>query len=158
MTTESIITKSLAESSFFGGLPAQLIEFLAAHATIRRLARDQVLFRYGDSAYHFYLVLSGHVAVEIAAIEGPPLELQDLGPGAVAGWSWLISPHQWSFQARAKTPAEALEFDGVAVLAECERNPEFGYALLKRFSALMSERLRFARQKMMEEWRPPGFA
>jgi hypothetical protein len=29
---------------------------------------------------------------------------------------------------------------------------------MKRFSALMSERLGFARRKMMQEWQPPGFA
>jgi hypothetical protein len=34
----------------------------------------------------------------------------------------------------------------------------FGYELLKRFAALMSERLHFARQKMMQEWKPAGFA
>jgi CRP/FNR family cyclic AMP-dependent transcriptional regulator len=30
--------------------------------------------------------------------------------------------------------------------------------VLKRFAALMSERLSFARRKMMEAWNPPGFA
>jgi hypothetical protein len=29
---------------------------------------------------------------------------------------------------------------------------------LKRFSTLMSERLQQARQRMIEEWRPTGFA
>jgi hypothetical protein len=44
------------------------------------------------------------------------------------------------------------------VLAECDTNPKLGYALLKRFSALMSERIHQARQRMIEEWRPAGFA
>jgi CRP/FNR family transcriptional regulator, cyclic AMP receptor protein len=48
--------------------------------------------------------------------------------------------------------------DGEGVLAKCEEDPRFGYELLKRFSALMSERLRHARLKMMEEWQPPGMA
>ena len=51
-----------------------------------------------------------------------------------------------------------LEFDGRAVLARCEQDSKFGYELLKRFAALMSERLEAARQKMMDEWNPPGFA
>jgi CRP-like cAMP-binding protein len=148
----------ISQSEFFSGLPADAVEFLATHATTRRLQKDEVLFPYGENAARFYLVLSGHVSVEVAAIAGPALELQDLGPGAMVGWSWLISPHRWSFQARAKTPADVLEFDGKAVLARCEENPRFGYELLKRFSALMSERLSFARQKMMEAWSPSGFA
>lgn len=148
----------IAESRFFSGLSAESLDFLAAHAGLKKLAAGKVLFQYGDRATQFFLVLEGHLSLEIAAIEGPALELQDLGPGRIAGWSWLISPNRWNFQARARTAIEYLEFDGTAVFAECERNPKFGYELLKRFSTLMSERLQFARQKMMQEWKPLGFA
>jgi hypothetical protein len=54
--------------------------------------------------------------------------------------------------------SDLLEFDGRALLVRCEEDPEFGYALIKKFAALMSERLDAARQKMMDEWNPPGFA
>jgi hypothetical protein len=54
--------------------------------------------------------------------------------------------------------SDLLEFDGSAILARCEEDPNFGYGLFKRFAALMSERLDAARQKMMDEWNPPGFA
>jgi CRP-like cAMP-binding protein len=155
---ESAIGQRLRERAFFAGLAPEFIEFIAAHAANRSIPADAVLFRYGDRADRFYLVERGHIGVEIAAVAGPALELQDLGPGAVLGWSWLIAPHHWSFQARAKTPAEIIEFDGGAVSARCEADAAFGYALLKRFSGLMSERLQAAREKMMETWSPPGFA
>jgi hypothetical protein len=51
-----------------------------------------------------------------------------------------------------------IEFDGSAILERCEKDPAFGYELFKRFAALMSERLDAARQKMMDQWDPPGFA
>jgi CRP/FNR family cyclic AMP-dependent transcriptional regulator len=156
--TQRSIEQRVAASKFFSPLPPDFIGFLAAHAIVRRLERDEVLFHYGERANHFYLVENGHITVEVAAISGPALELQDLGPGAALGWSWLIPPHTWSFQARAKTTAELLEFDGDAVLAHCEENSRFGYQMLKRFAALMSERLHFARSKMVESWNPPGFA
>jgi CRP-like cAMP-binding protein len=152
------IAERLGGSGFFRELPREARDFLAAHAQRRRLTEGEVLFHFGEPARRFYLVVEGHVSVEVAAIEGPALQLQDLGPDMVLGWSWLIPPHRWSFQARAKTPAEIVEFDGEAVLRECEANPRFGYELLKRFSALMSERLQYARQRMIEEWRPAGFA
>ena len=158
MSQEASIEARVAASEFFSGLAPEFIEFLATHATMRQLREGEVLFRYGERANRFYMVTSGHVSVEVAAISGPALELQDLGPGAAVGWSWLIAPHLWSFNARAKSPAEVLEFDGAAVLAHCERNPRFGYELLKRFAALMSERLAFARQAMMQAWSPAGFA
>jgi CRP/FNR family transcriptional regulator, cyclic AMP receptor protein len=152
------LAKRLGDSALLTGLAPEFLGFLAQHARARRLVENEVVFHYGERAHHFYLVTQGHISVEVAAIEGPALQLQDLGPGKVVGWSWLIPPHRWSFQARAKTPAEIIELDGDAVLRECEANPQFGYELLKRFSALMSERLQHARQRMIEEWRPGGFA
>jgi CRP-like cAMP-binding protein len=155
---ESSIKTHIAASEFFSGLAPDFVDFLAAHATTRRLAEGEIVFRYGERADRFYLVTTGHVSVDVPAIAGPALELQDLGPGAVVGWSWLIPPHRWSFEAHATTRAEVVEFDGAAVLAHCDENTRFGYELLKHFAALMSERLAFARQKMMEAWTPAGFA
>lgn len=157
MSTPSIEDR-IATSAFFSGLSADAIRFLAANAKARRLAAGDVLFHHGERADRFFLVSSGRVAVEVVAIAGPTLELQELQAGSILGWSWLIAPHTWSFQARAKTDTELLEFDGEAVLARCEESAEFGYQLLKRFSALMSERLEFARRRMMDAWSPPGFA
>ncbi|MES1943522.1 cyclic nucleotide-binding protein [Salinisphaera sp. PC39] len=155
---EKSIEQVISEHPFFAGLSDRSLEFLAACATERELAEDEVLFRYGASADAFYLVLSGRITVEVSAIQGPPLELQNLGPDAILGWSWLIPPYTWHFQARAEEPAELLVFDGDAVLRHCENDPAFGYDLFKRFSGLMSERLAAAREKMMNEWSPPGFA
>jgi CRP-like cAMP-binding protein len=152
------IVQQVAGASLFAGLAPDVTAFLATHARVRRLEDNEVVFHYGERANHFYLVTKGRVSVEVAAIEGPALPLQELEPGAVLGWSWLIPPNRWSFQARAGTAAEVIEFDGDAVLAQCDTDPRFGYALLKRFSALMSERLQHARQRMVEEWRPEGFA
>ena len=156
--TKPSIEERVASSELFAGLPPDVVRALAEHATVRRAAEGEVIFHYGDPANTFYLVLGGRVSVEVAAIEGPALVLQQPSPGAVLGWSWLIAPHVWSFQARAETDAELIEFDGVALRARCEQSPEFGYPLLKRISALMSERLLAARRKMMDAWRPAGFA
>lgn len=152
------IETTLAEHEFFAGMKAQDLKFLASCAKHRQLRGNQVLFGYGAPADEFFVLLTGGVTLEVAAIEGPALVLQTLGPGAVLGWSWLIPPYRWSFQARADAETEVLEFNGKVILARCESDPEFGYDVLKRFSSLMSERLSYARSRMMEAWNPPGFA
>lgn len=152
------IERIIVEHPFFDGLSKRSAAFLASCAKRRRLKEDEVLFSYGGKADRFFLILDGRVTVEVAAIQGPSLELQNLGPGDLLGWSWLIPPYKWNFQARAEEPAEVLEFDGEAVLKRCEEDPAFGYGLFKRFSGLMSERLAVAREKMMSEWNPSGFA
>lgn len=157
MSDESVASM-LASNELFEGLPEDVLEVLARHAEERRLERNAILFGHGDPAREFFLLRSGAVVIEVPAISGPSLEVQHLGPGEVLGWSWLIPPYRWSFQARAEEPTELLAFDGEAVRARCEADAAFGYAVLRRFSSLMSERLEAARLTMMEEWNPPGFA
>ncbi len=152
------LSAQLSRQPFFSGLSQEALEFLGKSARPRQLQRGEVLFRQGDWADAFYLVGNGEILVEIPAISGPALEIQRLREGQILGWSWLIAPFKWTFQARAEADTDLLQFDGAAILAHCEEDPEFGYALLKRFSALMSERLEAARRRMMDEWNPPGFA
>lgn len=154
----SSIEDYLSSHAFFSGLDDSFIEFLSDSATKIRLEDGDALFKQGERADKFYLVRSGQVAVQVPALMGPTLDIQTLGEDQILGWSWLIAPYRWSFQARAVADSELIEFDGSAILARCEEDPKFGYELLKRFAALMSERLDAARQKMMDQWDPPGFA
>ncbi len=156
--TEEDIRNELDKSPFFEGLDAEFLQFLSKSARERTLSRGEVLFKQGDWADAFYLLRDGEILIEIPSISGPALEIQRLKQGQILGWSWLISPYKWTFQARAEAETHLFEFDGAAILAQCEEDPAFGYALLKRFSTLMSERLEAARRRMMDEWNPPGFA
>lgn len=156
--SDQAIRNYLSGHRFFSGLDKDVIDFLAAAAVTRQVERGHVLFRQGTPSDKFYLLKSGRVSVEVPALVGPVLQIQDLGQDQVLGWSWLIPPYQWHFQARVEEDSEIIEFDGRAILAHCEQDPKFGYELFKRFAGLMSERLDAARQKMMDEWNPPGFA
>lgn len=148
----------LAAHEFFAGLNDDFLQLLGEHATEKKYPAGEVLFQQGKSADKFYLVREGEISVQVPALVGPALELQVLGENQILGWSWLIPPFRWHFLARASTDVVLLEFDGKAILQQCEQNPKFGYELFKRFTEMMSERLSAARQKMMDQWNPPGFA
>lgn len=148
----------LSGHPFFGSLSDETLNFLVKCSSQSGIPKGQVLFQQGENADKFYVVLSGQISIQMPAILGPSLEIQALGPDQVLGWSWLISPYRWSFQAKAMADSELLVFDGKAILARCEQDANFGYELLKKFAELMSVRLDAARKKMMDEWNPAGFA
>jgi CRP/FNR family transcriptional regulator, cyclic AMP receptor protein len=148
----------LSGHEFFSEFSDDILKFLCECSSAHEAKKGQVLFRQGESADKFYVVHNGRISIQMPAIMGPDLEIQALGKGQVLGWSWLISPYKWNFQAVADEDSELLMFDGVTILARCEQEPKFGYELLKKFAALMSMRLDAARQKMMDEWNPAGFA
>ena len=152
------IENYLSSHKFFSGLDQAYIKFLAGAARELQLNEGDALFKQGERADRFYLLRRGQVSIQVPALMGPTLEIQTLGEDQILGWSWLIAPYRWSFLARAVSDSDVLEFDGSAILAHCEHDPKFGYELFKRFAALMSERLDAARQKMMDQWDPPGFA
>jgi len=148
----------LATHPFFSGLSDDILKFLCECSETFEIKKGQILFRQDEKADKFYVVRNGRISIEIPAIMGPTLELQSLGNDQILGWSWLISPYKWSFQAEAEEDTELLMFDGAAILAHCEQDSRFGYELLKKFAALMSIRLDAARKRMMQEWNPAGFA
>jgi CRP-like cAMP-binding protein len=129
-----------------------------AWSFVCEIKKGQILFQQGEPADKFYVVLNGSICIQIPSIMGPTLEIQTLGENQVLGWSWLIPPYKWNFQTKAEEDSKLLIFDGAAILYRCEQEPKFGYELLKRFATLMSDRLNAARQKMMNEWNPAGFA
>jgi CRP/FNR family cyclic AMP-dependent transcriptional regulator len=151
-------TEYLSAHEFFSEFSDDVLKFLCECSSTREIKKGQILFRQGEHADKFYVVRNGRISIQMPAIMGPTLEIQTLGKDQVLGWSWLISPYQWNFQTKAEEDSELLQFDGTAILARCEQEPKFGYELLKKFAGLMSVRLNAARQKMMDEWNPAGFA
>ena len=148
----------LSAHEFFSDFSDDVLKFLCECSSMREIKKGQILFLLGENADKFYVILNGCISIQMPAIMGPTLEIQTLDKDQVLGWSWLISPYKWNFQTRAEEDSELLLFDGAAILARCEQEPAFGYELLKKFAALMSVGLNAARQKMMEEWNPIGFA
>lgn len=152
------ISEYMLSHEFFSELNEDSMLILCKYVRPLEIKKGQLLFRQGEHADNFYIIRNGHISVQIPALMGPTLEIQTLSKDQVLGWSWLISPYQWHFQAKAERDSSLLEFNGSKILARCELEPKFGYELLKRFAVLMSDRLDASRQKMMDEWNPAGFA
>src|SRR6266487_379753 len=66
------------------------LEKLATLAKEIRFERDQILFREGDECSEFYLIVTGLVALEIAA-PGHTFRVQTLFAGDELGWASLPS-------------------------------------------------------------------
>jgi CRP/FNR family transcriptional regulator, cyclic AMP receptor protein len=148
----------LSAHEFFSEFSDDVLKFLCECSSMRKIKKGEILFLQGEHADKFYVIRNGRISLQMPAIMGPTLEIQTLDKDQVLGWSWLISPYQWNYQTKAEEDSELLQFDGAAILARCEQEPKFGYELLKKFAALMSIGLNAARQKMMNEWNPIGFA
>lgn len=146
----------LAEHSFFHGMEKRHLQLLAGCASNARFDEGEYLFRQGESANGLYLIRQGKVAIEIHAQERGAIILQTVGEGDAVGWSWLVPPHRWMFDARAVEPTRAIALDAACLRQKSEDDHELGYMLLKRFTQVITKRLEAARLQLINIHGPLG--
>jgi CRP/FNR family cyclic AMP-dependent transcriptional regulator len=76
--------------------------------------------------------------------------IQTLGSGDILGWSWLIPPYAWRFDARAVEMTRAIALDGKCLRDKCEADHDLGYELLKRIAAILGQRLDATRFRLLD--------
>lgn len=146
MNTELI--RRIEAHPFFQGARPEHLEIIAAGAVEVTLPPEHVIFREHEPASRCYLIEEGQIALEARNPAGGTTWLQSLGQGDVLGWSWLFPPYAWHFQARTVGVTRAIALEGGHLLAAAERDPRFGYELMKRVARVVIERLQNLRQRV----------
>lgn len=143
------IADYLPEHPFFAGLDPAALELAAGCAVNMHFRPGEFLFHEGDPADTFYVLRHGRVSLQMRT-PTTDVVLDTAHEGDVVGWSWLIPPYSWTFDARATEETAAIAFDGVCLRGKCERDPTLGYALLQRVVQVMSARLHSARVRLLD--------
>jgi CRP/FNR family transcriptional regulator, cyclic AMP receptor protein len=136
-----ISTSTLAALGLFKGLSEEHLERLVENAMFAEFDVGEFIFRQGEYANRFFVILDGGVALVSSKGLGRSELIQTIGPGDLLGWSWLFPPYYWHFDARAVLPVKAVFFYSTKLREECERDHDFGYELIKRVSEVLVKRL-----------------
>jgi CRP/FNR family cyclic AMP-dependent transcriptional regulator len=91
----------LAEHPFFKGLNEEYFALIVGCASNMRVDAGKMIHREGEEANHFYLIRSGKVTLQIMTPNKGPVIIETLEEGDILGWSWLVPPYTWHFDARA---------------------------------------------------------
>ena len=139
---------------FFAGLDASALRLIAGCASNVHFAAGDRIFNEAEASGRFYVIRHGRVALEVHSPTRGPLVIDTMEDGEVLGWSWLVAPYQYFGDARAVTPVSATALDGTCLRGKCDADPELGYELLKRVTAVMYRRLQCARVRMLDLYGP----
>lgn len=145
---------SAIKHPFLRGLPEKIkSQFLKFGKTVA-LEKGETVFHDGGKAERFFLILTGKVnliGVEQDIrfeTESEKRVFQTLGPGDVVGWSWVITPYRWRFDAVVAQNAEFFVVDGVRLRKAMAKDHDMGYEIYKRLVPIMNQRLIASRLKL----------
>ena len=143
-------TSVLAAQPFLRGMPAAQLSELAGLCEHVTVPAGQRLFEEGARADRFWIIDAGQVTLDANVPGQGRVTIEMLGRGDVIGVSWMQPPFQWRFGALATQPAQAFAFDARAVRAACDADPALGYELIRRFSAVLVQRLQATRARLID--------
>jgi len=146
----------LREHPFFQGLAPQHVDLLVGCASNVRFNPGEFIARSTDIANRFYILRTGKVAIEVDAPPKGAMIISTIRDNEVLGWSWLFPPYLWQFDVRAIELTRAIAMDAKCLRTKCDEDHDLGYEMMKRFSAIMVERLTATRLQLVDLYAPAG--
>jgi CRP-like cAMP-binding protein len=153
---EDEMRRLLLEEPFFQDVAPGLLGEFTSCAALVRFEPGEMILREGEPANRFYVIRRGHVALSVHSPGHGVLTIQTLGDAEVLGWSWLIPPFRWHFDARALEPTEAIVIDTRCLTGVCATNHELGHLLAMKFAAIIAQRLQATRLQLLDLYAAPG--
>jgi CRP/FNR family transcriptional regulator, cyclic AMP receptor protein len=142
--------KEIAAHPFLTGMNAHHLELLTRYATRKIFQPGEVIFRAGEAAHGFYLILTGSIVLEGSVMEHGPVATDIVHAGEPLGWSWLFPPHRWHFDARAIESTTAIYLDGDTLRRHYNEDITLAHDLSQRICKVMAHRLQATRRKLIE--------
>lgn len=144
------LEKILVEHPFVSGLSPEHIQLIVGCAKNVVFEPGKYIFKENEEANSFYIIRSGKVALEIYSPEVGSIIIQTLGEGDIIGWSWMVPPYQWRFDARAVELTRVIELDGTCLRNKCESDPGLGYEIMKRLANVFEQRINAMRIQLLD--------
>ena len=152
------LERILRQHPFCRDMDEKHLQLMVGCASNMRVDAGQFIFHEGDPANELYLIRSGCVSLEFYAAERGVISILTLGEGDPLGWSWLVPPYRWKFDARAMELTRALVFDGKCLRNKCEEDYKLGYDLMRKSVAIVEQRLDATRLQLLNLYGSPAGA
>ena len=129
-------------------LETKHLKKLAALAHEVEFSEGEIIYRPGEVGKALYLVESGAVVIEMEVPGQQPVTTLTVGPNELFGWSSLFPSERKQARARAVKPTRAIAIDAARLQAAWQTDHELEYAIIRRVSRVMADRIRATRQQL----------
>lgn len=139
---------AIMESDLFAGVSQRFITRIANGAEEQSYGKNFVIFKKGEQASHFYVLVEGDVHIEIGEAGGT---LAVSRPGEVFGWSALVEPYRYTATAKCVGDTRVIKIGSDLVEAAIKEHPNEGLSVLKNLTRIIAGRLRYAYRQLVPE-------
>jgi CRP-like cAMP-binding protein len=132
---------TLSKHPQFKGMSPEHLKLIVGCAKHVRFKEGEMIFREGEAANVFFVIRHGGVALSVHSPTQGSVTVVTLNDGDALGWSWLMPPFKWHFDAKATQNTIAIALDGKCLREKCEKDSELRASLYERFMPVMADRL-----------------
>lgn len=136
-TAEFNIPRFLALLPLFSDLSPEELIRAAQGCVVRRLARGDTVFRYGDPCEELHAVISGQIKLFAISPSGQEKVIELVGPGNSFAEALMFTGKPYILNAEALVNSVLLSVGKQAIVAEIERDPRFSLRMLAGISRRM---------------------
>ena len=148
-----VLAEELERAAFVRHFEPEHRRKLATLARLKEYQAGDRIFTEGDHCPAVYVILAGEVGLTIRVPGCGMVEVHQVGPGGLVGWSPVLGGGPMTATADALTRCRlaALDADQIATLAA--RDARFGLEFFRCLSAALAERLHSTRMHIPESSR-----
>lgn len=128
------IPRYLSVLPLFCDLSVAELNRAALGCQVRRLARGEAIFRYGEPCEEFHVVVTGQVKLFAISQAGQEKVIELVGPGHSFAEALMFTDKPYILNAQALTGTLLLTVSKQAIYAEIERDPRFSLRMLAGIS------------------------
>jgi len=150
MPTQDLL-RFLRETPFLQAMSTNHIEWLAEHCILEQVPAGKRILTIGKSAKYMSIIRSGEVELGVMKPHGMVVVFRQ-GAYGFLGWSALLPPHEWSYDAVTAKDTEFIMFDGVIVRELCEADPNFGVDMMTCLAKEIASRLNATRASLVDNY------
>jgi len=129
----------LKQKDIFWAMPKDFVKKIMGISETESHQRGELLFREGNPANAFYVLLKGRVRLSLG--ETGQVVYIVSHAGEAFGWSSLIGRQNFSASAECTAPTKLLSFDKQKLQKILDRDPINSLVLFKRLAELLGNRL-----------------
>jgi CRP/FNR family transcriptional regulator, cyclic AMP receptor protein len=140
---------AIKESDLFKGVSQRFITKVANNSDEENFKKNSVIFKTGERASHFYVLVEGVIDISLGKKEGAHMSVSK--PGEIFGWSALVEPYVYTASSKCTKDAKVIKISRDLIEKAISEHPAEGLAFLKNLTAIIAQRLRYAYKSLVPE-------